>query len=94
MAQHESSRVRSAFDVFRADLLKVRPSFESWAIRQAQQVTEQHEYAQRGYLVRDCGSGLRDWVDAYRYFDVPLFAEQPEALEFVSQSIAAVSGRF
>ena len=26
---------------------------------------------------------LRDWLDAYRYFDLPVFVEDPAAFQFV-----------
>jgi len=32
---------------------------------------------------RELAGSLRDWLDAYRYFDIPLFADDPAVREFV-----------
>jgi hypothetical protein len=32
---------------------------------------------------------LRDWLDAYRYFDVPLFGDDPAAMKLVMKFCAA-----
>ena len=31
-------------------------------------------------------SALRDWLDAYRFFDVPLFSDDPAVLSFVTST--------
>jgi hypothetical protein len=86
VAAHERIHASNAFDLFRAELERVRGSFESWALGQAQNVCGAWACAQRGYAVRDHSAVLRDWLDAYRYFDLALFAEEPEIREFVRAS--------
>jgi hypothetical protein len=85
-ATHERAHVTSAFDFLRAELERVRASFEGWACSQAQRVCDAWSSAQRGYAVRDQSGALRDWLDAYRYFDVPLFADEPQVEQLVRQS--------
>ncbi len=75
-----------AFDVLRAQLERARASFEMWAAQQAQLVCEAWSSAQRGYAVKDRRGVLRDWLDAYRYFDLHLFSDEPRLYEFVRQS--------
>lgn len=75
-----------AFDSFRAGLQAASASFERWALSQAARACDAWSAAERGYAVRDETRVLRDWIDAYRYFEVPLFVEDREALEFVRQS--------
>ena len=80
-------RVVNAFDSFKSELAQARSSFERWALNQALQVNEQREFAERGYAARDHRAALRDWLDAYRYFDVPLFAEQDDLLAMIMESV-------
>jgi hypothetical protein len=75
-----------AFDFFRAELSQVSANFEPWALMQAQRASDAWSHAQRGYPVRDERTSLRDWLDAYRYFDVPLFVDEPEILAYVNAS--------
>jgi hypothetical protein len=86
VATHESDLVANAFGLLRAELERVTASFEPWAYGQAQRNCDAWSSAQRGYAVRDHSASLRDWVDAYRYFDLPLFADDPATLEFVRTS--------
>lgn len=85
---HSTGVPIGAFDLFLHELTQARSSFESWARSEAFRVSEDREFANRGYIVRDRRAGLRDWLDAYRYFDLPLFADEPEVLAFVRQSCA------
>jgi hypothetical protein len=78
--------VANAFEFFRVELERVSTSFEPWARSQAKRNCDAWSSAQRGYMVRDHSASLRDWFDAYRYFDVPLFADDPATLEFVRTS--------
>jgi hypothetical protein len=91
VAGHEPALVTSAFEAFRADLERARASFEAWAYAQAQRVCESWSSAQRGYAVKDPSGALRDWLDAYRHFDLPLFAEEPQVHAFVRQSARGLS---
>jgi T5orf172 domain len=72
-----------AFDHFRAGLERGCRSFEHWAWNESQRVCEAWSSAQRGYAVRDHIVALRDWLDAYAHFDLPVFADQPEVMRFV-----------
>lgn len=72
-----------AYDFFRSELSRVAPSFERWAFSEAQRIHNEQAAALRGYLVRDQTHSLRDWLDAFRYFDLPLFVAEPEVKDFV-----------
>jgi hypothetical protein len=87
----ELARVTSAFDLLRVELERVSRSFEAWAFNQAQRVCDASSSALRGYAVRDESSALRDWLDAYRYFDLVLFADEPQVHAFVRQSARGLS---
>jgi hypothetical protein len=76
----------SAFEHFHGILGRTTDAFERWAATQAQLVCELREAAVRGYAVRDHGASLRDWLDAYGHFDLPLYAQSPDTLEFVKQA--------
>jgi hypothetical protein len=79
----EIARLGSASDFFRSELGRVSASFESWAVSQAHfvggRVSSVREL--RGSI--DAARSLRDWLDAYRYFDLPLFVDDPAVLQFV-----------
>ena len=53
---------------------------------QAQQVCDAtaSPYTLRSALT--IADSLRDWLDAYRFFDVPLFADDPQAGSFVKST--------
>jgi hypothetical protein len=76
----------NAADFIRGELGRMSHAFELWAWSQAQQAREAWSSASRGYKVRDESRSLRDWLDAYRYFDVPLYLDDPQVLEFVIES--------
>jgi hypothetical protein len=80
----------NAFDFFRGELERMSKNFEFWARTQAKSVCEAWSYAQRGYAVRDERLSLRDWLDAYRYFDLHLFEDEPEVIELVRQGARMV----
>ena len=84
--RHRDLGLVSASDFIRAELRRMSDSFELWAWSQAQQAHEAWSSAGRGYKVRDESLSLRDWLDAYRYFDVPLFRDDPHVLQFVIES--------
>ena len=61
-------------------------SFEPWAWSQAQQVCDASASA---YTLRSAlalADSLRDWLDAYRFFELPLFADDPAVLSFVTNT--------
>lgn len=83
----------SAFDFFRPTLERARDSFERWAFVEAQRLGEEWSAIERGYAVKSRSSTLRDWLDAYAHFDLPLFVDDAEVAEFVRRSArASISG--
>lgn len=86
------ANVSSAFDAFRAQLERLSAPFEAWAAAQGQRAYDSWSSARRGYAVRDHVAPLRDWLDAYRYFDLPLFVDEPQALALIRQSARLSSG--
>ncbi|HEY7638368.1 MAG TPA: hypothetical protein VH814_01490 [Steroidobacteraceae bacterium] len=79
----ESDRVGEAAAHFRCELERLSGSFEPLAMSQAQQVCDAcaSPYTLRSALT--IADSLRDWLDAYRFFDVPLFPDDPQARNFV-----------
>jgi Meiotically Up-regulated Gene 113 (MUG113) protein len=84
IAAHEDADVVDAGEYFRGELQRMSGSFEPWAWSQAQQACDASAsvYTLRSALA--IADSLRDWLDAYRYFDVPLFHDDPAVLGFVS----------
>jgi hypothetical protein len=82
----ETHRVSKAAGYFRDELQRLSGSFEPLAMSQAQQVCDASAspYTLRSALT--IADSLRDWLDAYRYFDVPLFSDDPQAAHFVSST--------
>jgi len=77
LPDQDSAQVLSAFDQIHAELGRRCTDFESWAWRLAQQVRDAR-------AVYGTGRGsLRDWIDAYRFFGIPVFADDPAARQFV-----------
>jgi hypothetical protein len=76
--------------VFIHDELGRRVSyFEPWAWSQAQHVY--NCWAERGsvaggYIPLQSVRSLRDWLDAYHFFDIPLFTDDPAVRQFVMNS--------
>jgi hypothetical protein len=83
MPGHDAAQLTLVSDFIRSDLVRLSSSFEAWAWRRAQDVCDASSAANRARAVLDAADSLRDWLDAYRYFDVPLFADDPAVLEFV-----------
>jgi hypothetical protein len=82
----ESAAIIDAAGYFRCELERMSGSFEPLAMSQAQQVCEAtaSPYTLRSALA--IADSLRDWLDAYRFFDVPLFTDDPQAGHFVSST--------
>jgi hypothetical protein len=74
----------------RGELQRLSGSFEPWAWSQAQQACDASGSAYTLGSALAIAESLRDWLDAYRFFDVPLFTDDPAVLEFVG-SIARPS---
>jgi hypothetical protein len=83
----DPARLQLARDYLGRELGAMRLSFEVWAWSQAQQTVEIRAAALRGYRVHDAGPSLRDWLDAYVYFDLPLFVDDPAVRTFVQESV-------
>jgi len=86
-AAHEVGRIQLARDYLSRELERMRLSFEIWAWAQAQRTLEMQAASLRGYRVPETGRSLRDWLDAYAYFDLPLFADDPAVRSFVHESV-------
>jgi hypothetical protein len=84
LAAFEASGVTNAAGHIRGELERMSGSFEPWAWSQAQQVCDASAsaYTLRSALV--LADSLRDWLDAYRFFDLPLFTDDPAVLSFVT----------
>jgi hypothetical protein len=76
----------AAVGYFRCELERLSLSFEPLAMSQAQQVCDASAspYTMRSALA--IADSLRDWLDAYRFFDLPLFNDDPQAAHFVSST--------
>jgi len=83
LAEHEIARVIDADEYFRSELERMSGSFEPWAWSQAQQVRDASASAYTQSSALALADSLRDWLDAYRFFDVPLFSDDPAVREFV-----------
>ena len=68
----------------RSELARLSGSFEPWAWSQAQQVCDASASPYTLSSALAIADSLRDWLDAYRFFDVPLFSDDPAVLEFVA----------
>jgi hypothetical protein len=70
----------------RCELQRMSGSFEPLAMSQAQQVCEATASPYTLHSALTIADSLRDWLDAYRFFDVPLFADDPELRNFVTNT--------
>lgn len=89
-ASRARTQATSAFELFRGDLEHYTRHFELWARSAIEREAEVRSLAERGYHVADKSGALRDWLDAYRYFDLPLFAAEPELSEWMRRSVLAL----
>ena len=83
LAEHDVASVIDADKYFRNELERMCGSFEPWAWSQAQQVCDASASAYTQSSALALADSLRDWLDAYRFFDVPLFLDDPAVREFV-----------
>ena len=86
LAEHEIARVIDADEYFRSELERMSASFEPWAWTQAQLVYDASVSAYTQSSALALADSLRDWLDAYRFFDVPLFRDDPAVLGFVTNT--------
>ena len=81
LAEHEAARVMDAARrTFVRELERLSGSFEPWAWSQAQQACDASASAYTQSSALAIADSLRDWLDAYRFFDVPLFSDDPAVL--------------
>jgi hypothetical protein len=81
-----SSAVVEAAGYFRDELARMSGSFEPLAMSQAQQVCEATASPYTVRFALTIADSLRDWLDAYRFFDVPLFSDDPDVRTFVTNT--------
>ena len=86
LGEHEVALVIDANEYFRSELERISGSFEPWAWSQAQQVCDASASAYTQSSALALADSLRDWLDAYRFFDVPLFSDDPAVLGFVTNT--------
>jgi hypothetical protein len=84
IVEHAGAHMIDASSYIRGELARLSGSFEPWAWSQAQQACDAAAsvYTLGPALV--IADSLRDWLDAYRFFDVALFTDDPAVLEFVA----------
>jgi hypothetical protein len=81
-----SAAVIDAAGYFRGELERMSGSFEPLAMSQAQQVCEATASPYTLKSALSIADTLRDWLDAYRFFDVPLFSDDPDVRTFVTNT--------
>ena len=86
LVEHEGASVIDARTYLRGELARQCGSFEPWAWAQAQQVCDASGSPYTASSARILADSLRDWLDAYRYFDVPLFTDDPAVLGFITNT--------
>jgi hypothetical protein len=83
IGEHDGALVIDASTYIRGELQRQSGAFEPWAWNQAQQACDASASAYTVSHACALADSLRDWLDAYRFFDVALFTDDPAALEFV-----------
>ena len=94
LSVYEVVQLARADDYLRAELARMALSFETWAMSQARQVHDLWPSPHARHLAIHAARSLRDWLDAYLHFDLPLFADDAAALEFVTSSARAAGASF
>jgi hypothetical protein len=77
---HPAMQLVALHEHMRDELDRLKETFELWVWSQAQQVNSA-PLQEAGEAARL----LRDWLDAYRVLDIPLFVDDPTVLAFVNQ---------
>jgi len=83
----ERARVIKVSDFIGSELTRLISSFEEWALHHAHAVRDDMISVSLGYEPTVAMEPLRDWFDAYRFFEIRLFADDPAALQFITESI-------
>jgi hypothetical protein len=84
VVEHEGAYVVDASAHIRDELERMSGSFEPWAWSQAQQACDAAASAYTLGSALAIADSLRDWLDAYRFFDVPLFRDDAAVFDFVT----------
>jgi hypothetical protein len=80
------SGVHRATQIIAADLIKHRQTIEDWVFSAAKHLNAEVAYSP-GARQLQLAQSLRDWLDIFRHFHVPLFAKQSEQGGFVCQIV-------
>lgn len=83
--QSSPAQVLEAFGWIHGEITRRRVEFEHWAWYSAQQLAAPRAFA-NPVAKRAAAAALRDWLDAYQYCDILLFAEDPTVRRFVLTS--------
>jgi hypothetical protein len=86
IAEHEGADVIDVGTYVRSELERQSAAFEPWAWSQAQQACNASTSAYTLGSALAIADSLRDWLDAYRFFDVPLFRDDPAVLGFITNT--------
>jgi hypothetical protein len=86
LAADEGAVLTCTADYIRDELRRLASSFEPWAWNQAWQVHDAQTSSSAVRVGRELGLALRNWLDAYRYFGIPLFVDDPDARKFVEST--------
>lgn len=86
LATDDGAVLTCTADFIRDELSRLAGSFEPWAWNQAWQVHDARASPRTIRVGREPGRSLRNWLDAYRYFGVPLFVDDPAARKFVEST--------
>jgi hypothetical protein len=82
----EPMRLIMVSDFIGSELTRLTSSFEEWALQQAHAVRDDMISVALGYEPTVSIKLLRDWFDAYRFFNIRLFRDDPAVLELVANS--------
>jgi hypothetical protein len=82
------ARLSNTADYVRGELDRMSAAFEQWAWQLANCVSDVRLSLRRGTAPNAAAGSLRDWLDAYRFFDVPVFVDDAEVGNFVVKSAA------
>jgi hypothetical protein len=85
LESYGGARLANPFDVLREHLRRYTASFEHWATGQARMLNDPRSFEMGPIAAQEIARSLRDWLDAYRYFDVPVFVDDRTALESICQ---------
>jgi hypothetical protein len=80
-SQHPGARLVALDEHIRSELHRLRETFELWAWSQAQ-----HVRSAPAQETVEAARLLRDWLDAYRIVDIPLFVDDPTVLDYLNQA--------